>query len=415
MSGRAARQSRNTRVDDGETNATAHAAEAAARASYGRLVAILASRGRDIAAAEDALSDAFAKALTTWPTNGVPANPEAWLLTTARNRLTDVQRRDARLVPETDIPDMANLDPADFPDERLKLMFVCAHPAIDRAMHTPLMLQTVLGVQASDIARAFALPPAAMAQRLVRAKSKIKDSGITFSIPDSTDLPARLSAVTEAIYGAYALDWLQGGDALAGEALYLASLLTQLHPNDPEPFGLAALIAFGQSRSSARILNGVLVQTHLQDPQNWDHQLIDYATKMLGHAQSMGQIGRFQIEAAIQSVHAHRANTSETDWQAIAQLTTALHRLYPTLGSAVAQAAAIGRAQNAKTGLALLDQMSTKQIKNFQPFHATQAHLLAMDDQPQAAHAAYQCALELCGDAPSRSYLARQIANLAKI
>lgn len=393
---------------------SAHAAEAAARASYGRLVAILASRSRDIAAAEDALSDAFAKALTTWPTGGVPDNPEAWLLTTARNRLTDTQRRDARLVPETDIPDMANPDPDEFPDARLKLMFVCAHPAIDRAVHTPLMLQTVLGVQAADIARAFALPTAAIAQRLVRAKWKIKASGIAFSIPEDADLPARVAAVTEAIYGAYALDWLAGGDTLAGEALYLATLLTQLRPDDPEPLGLAALIAFGQSRVAARIKDGVLVPTHLQDTQTWDHQLIGHATAMLSRAQKMGHIGRFQIEAAIQSVHANRANNTKTDWTALVQLTGALHHLYPTLGSAVAQAAAIARTKGAATGLALLDQIPLKQIANFQPFHATRAHLLAMDAQPQAAHAAYQDALKLCTDAPSRAYLMRQIADLPK-
>jgi RNA polymerase sigma-70 factor (ECF subfamily) len=293
-------------------------------------------------------------------------------------------------------------------------MFVCAHPAIDRAVHTPLMLQTVLGVQATDIARAFALPPSAMAQRLVRAKSKIKASGIAFSIPDPADLPARLSAVTEAIYGAYALDWMAGSDALAGEAMYLASLLTQLHSDDPEPFGLAALIAFGQSRIDARVQDGILISTHRQDTTLWDHQLIEYAAGMLARAKSMGHIGRFQIEAAIQSVHAHRATTGRTDWHAITQLTTALHRLFPTLGSAVALAAAIGRTQDATAGLALLNNIPEKQVINFQPFHATMAYLLEMDGQTQSALAAYNCALKLCTDAPSRAYLVRQIAGLPK-
>ncbi|MEM6341323.1 MAG: DUF6596 domain-containing protein, partial [Pseudomonadota bacterium] len=265
-------------------NDAARAAEQAARASYGRLLAILASRTADIAAAEDALADAFAKALSCWPQDGIPNRPEAWLLTTARNRLTDHQRRAARLAPEDDMPEIATQPIADFPDERLKLMFVCAHPAINRALHTPLMLQTVLGIEAAEIARCFVVSPTAMAQRLVRAKAKIKASGIAFRVPDAPDLPGRLAAVLEAVYGAYALDWLQGGETLSDEALYLAVLLSRLMPENPEPLGLAALIAFGQSRKTARIVDGMLVPVSEQDTALWDHDIINHAAHMLTRA-----------------------------------------------------------------------------------------------------------------------------------
>src|SRR5262245_35333846 len=186
--------------------------EAVARESYGRLLAYLSARLRDVAAAEDALGDAFVKALTTWPRDGLPQAPEAWLLTAARHRLIDRARRDQRLQTASArvlelITAKAEAAPEPFPDERLKLMFVCAHPAIDPAVHTPLMLQTVLGLDAAGIARAFLVSPAAMGQRLVRAKGKIRDAGIAFEVPEESELPRRLEAVLEAIYAAYGSGW----------------------------------------------------------------------------------------------------------------------------------------------------------------------------------------------------------------
>lgn len=393
-------------------NDAARAAEQAARASYGRLLAILASRTADIAAAEDALADAFAKALSCWPQDGIPNRPEAWLLTTARNRLTDHQRRAARLAPEDDMPEIATQPIADFPDERLKLMFVCAHPAIDRALHTPLMLQTVLGIEAAEIARCFVVSPTAMAQRLVRAKAKIKASGIAFRVPDAPDLPSRLAAVLEAVYGAYALDWLQGGETLSDEALYLAVLLSRLMPENPEPLGLAALIAFGQSRKTARIVDGMLVPVSEQDTALWDHDIINHAAHMLTRAEAMKGIGRFQIEAAIQAVHAHRATTGITDWAALAQLNEALVRLYPTLGALVARAVAIGRATTPEAGLALLEGFDSEKISDFQPFHAALAHFLAQTGQATKARSSYETAIKLCTEPEMRMWLLRQSAQL---
>ncbi len=232
------------------------AAELAARNSYGRLVAYLAAQTRDVAAAEDALGDAFLKALKIWTETGVPKNPEAWLLVTARHRLIDASRRsqvqdrilNAFKLNELESQTEPSFDTAHFPDDRLKLLFICAHPAIDATIHTPLMLQTVLGLNAAQIASAFLVAPATMSQRLVRAKAKIRDAGIAFELPEVEELPNRLAAVLEAIYAAYTNAWetLDGGDprhqGLTEEAIWLARLCIQLMPQEPEVRGLYALL-----------------------------------------------------------------------------------------------------------------------------------------------------------------------------
>ncbi|MBI3517330.1 MAG: RNA polymerase subunit sigma-70, partial [Proteobacteria bacterium] len=241
--------------------ATRRAAERTARASYGRLVAFLAARSGDIAAAEDALADAFRAALETWPTSGVPDAPEAWLLTAARRRMVDAARH-AR-VREAWAPALAldaATEPADesFPDDRLKLLFVCAHPAIDAAARAPLMLQTVFGFDAARIAPAFLMAPSAMAQRLVRAKTKIRDAGIAFAVPEPRELAERLDGVLEAIYAAYGSAWddVAGADprrhGLAEETIWLASLTAWLLPKAAEALGLVALLLYCEARRDAR-------------------------------------------------------------------------------------------------------------------------------------------------------------------
>jgi RNA polymerase sigma-70 factor (ECF subfamily) len=408
---------------------TSHAAARAdevARASYGRLLAILAAVDGDIALAEDCLADAFAQALETWPDAGVPDKPEAWLLTVARNRRRD-RRRSAhhRLSDPLDAAHrgapavMQELDPDAIPERRLALLFVCAHPAIDPAVRTPLMLQAVLGVDAERIARAFAIPASAMAQRLVRAKRRVRDARIPFEVPERGRLPERLAPVLEAVYGAYAVDFpivagTRTRDTLGAEAHYLATTLAELLPEEPEALGLAALISLSLARAPARGSPHEFVPLDEQDPSLWDAALIALGERHLRRAQLLGRIGRFQIEAAIQSVHCARATSGVTDAHALLTLHAALLSIAPTLGARVAHAAAVARAQGATCGLAALDAIDVEALPRFQPAWATRAHLLAEAGRVAEAAHAYDRAIALTTDVGSRRYLERRRASLVR-
>jgi RNA polymerase sigma-70 factor (ECF subfamily) len=400
-------------------------AEAVARASYGKLIAFLAARTGDVAAAEDALSDAFAIALADWPERGVPDNPQAWLLTVARRRHLDALRR-ARTTRHADnhlrllTEELVTQTAADIPDQRLALMFVCAHPAIDPAVRAPLMLQTVLGLDAAIIASAFLSAPAAMGQRLVRAKTRIKLAGIPWHLPDRTDLPERLAAVLDAIYAAYTSGWTDPAATdvrrrtLAQEAIWLCRLVVSLLPEEPEALGLLALLLYAESRRTARRTpKGDYVPLDEQDTALWDVALIHDAEALLLRASALGVLGRFQLEAAVQSAHAVRRLTRRADWAAIERLYDALATLTGSPVVAINRAVALAETAGAEEGLAALRRLAgDSRLTNYQPFWAALAGLLTRTGEREQAATAYQRAIGLEPDPAVRRFLATRLAAL---
>lgn len=404
------------------------AAERQARESYGRLVAYLAVGTRDVAGAEDALADAFATALRKWPIEGVPLNPDAWLLTVARRRQIDaVRRRHTHTAGtphlhlmaqeiEAEINDAAQ-NPAPIPDRRLALMFACAHPAIERAMRAPLILQTILGLPAQDIASAFLISPATMGQRLVRAKGRIKAAGIPFHIPDREILPERLDAVLEAIYAAYAKGWTEmdaTSTPLAAEAIWLARLVVSLLPDQPEAKGMLALMLYAESRRSARRdSTGIYVPLDQQNIALWDDWQIDMAETLLNEANATGPSGRYQIEAAIQSAHIARRRTRISTWPAIAALYDHLYGLTQSPVVALNRAVAHAELKGPEAGLALLDALAPdKRMADYQPYWATRGHLAARAGRKAEAHQALTLAIGLSSDQAVRQYLHKQLEAL---
>ena len=392
--------------------------ERVARESYGRLVAYLSSHTHDVASAEDALSEALVAALTTWPRDGVPQNPEAWLLTTARHSFIDLVRHRQVAVASEPILLLLREESneltlsTEFPDERLNLLFVCAHPAIDPAMHTPLMLQTVLGLDAARIAQAFLVSPTTMGQRLVRAKTKIRSGGIQFEVPQERELPQRLDAVLEAIYAAFGIGWDdmagvdQSGRELAEEAIWLGRVLLQLMPREAEVRGLLALMLYCEARRRARRgPDGRYIPLLEQDSQQWSLPLIKEAEGHLAEAASRGRTGRFQLEAAIQSVHAERAHSGRTEWPAIMLFYEQLVRISPTLGTRTGYAAAVGEASGPEAGLAVLDEIHPDAVSAYQPYWAVRAHLLQRLGKTSEAANAFDRAIGLAEDPAVRQFL----------
>jgi RNA polymerase sigma-70 factor, ECF subfamily len=403
------------------------AAEAVARRSYGKLVAFLAARTSDVAAAEDALADAFAAALVDWPASGIPESPEAWLMTVARRKLIDAARRrrtghDAadhlRLMAEE--LEAVTANELQIPDERLALMFACTHPAVDRGIRAPLMLQTILGFDAATIASAFLVSPATMGQRLARAKSKLRQAGIPFRVPERADLRERLDSVLEAIYAAFAEGWSDPAGTevrrrnLAEEGMWLGRLVASLLPDEPEAIGLLALMLHAEARRAARrSAQGEYVPLAEQDPAAWNTQLIEEAEALLLRASAMGRIGRYQLEAAIQSAHVVRRRTGASDWAAIERLYDVLSAMTDSPVVAINRAIAVAETRGPAAGLAALDAVADDgRLAEYQPYWAARAGLLARTAEVDAADQAYERAIGLEADPAVRRFLQQRRAQL---
>jgi predicted RNA polymerase sigma factor len=401
-------------------------ADAVARRSYGKLVAFLAARTRDVAQAEDALSAAFAAALADWPRSGCPANPEAWLLTVARRKMIDVARRrrsgeiataQVQLLSEG----LHAAEAADIPDQRLALMFACAHPAIEAGIRAPLILQVVLGLDAKAIASAFLTSPAAMGKRLVRAKDKIRQAGIPFVVPERAELPGRLDTVLDAIYAAFGEGWTDPGGTdvarrdLTDEAMFLARLVTELLPQEPEALGLLALMLHAHARRRARrTADGDYVPLAEQDPALWDAQMIAAAEALLRRAGALGAIGRYQLEGALQSAHVHRCRTGHANWAEVVKLYDALNALAGTPVVAINRALAIAELYGAEAALAAMPEVAEDaRLAEYQPYWAARAELLARTGVNGDARRAYEIAIGLERDGAVRRFLQRRQAALA--
>lgn len=408
-------------IDD----AASLAAERIARLSYGKLVAMLAVRSRDIAAAEDALGEALLRAITEWRRSGLPANPDAWLIAVARRIDADRWRRAVAAAGGAErwlLLEDERIEAADFeiPDDRLRLMLVCAHPAIEASMHTALMLQVVLGIDARRIASAFLVAPPTMGQRLSRAKARIAEAGLRFELPDRSALPDRIDAVLAALYAAYSLGWdLAFIDAkrsldLFEEAFWLLRLLVELAPDNAEAHALLALVLFAEARRNARRdpATADFVPLSDQDTSLWDHTLIAEAERALRVAGGLGAMGRFGYEAAIQAVHVSRRLTGATDWTAIEHLYRGLLSVSPTIGAQIGHAVAVAEIAGAKSALSHLDAIPTERALSHQPYWVARAHLLTLADDRGGAIEAYTKAIGLAEDGASRRFLIGQRAKL---
>jgi RNA polymerase sigma-70 factor (ECF subfamily) len=373
------------------------------------------------------LSDAFAAALADWPAGGIPQSPEAWLLAVARRKMIDADRRrrtgvdaagELRLM-ATEL-EAAAASEAPIADDRLALMFACAHPAIDPGIRAPLILQTILGFDAATIASAFLVAPAAMGQRLVRAKHKIKQAGIPFRVPERADVRERLDAVLEAIYAAFAEGWSDPAGTevrrrnLAEEAIWLGRLVASLLPDEAEALGLLALMLHAEARRNARRNpQGEYVPLTDQDPALWDTPMIEEAEALLFRASSMDAVGRYQLEAAVQSAHVVRRRTGQSDWAAIERLYDALSALTGSPVVAINRAIAVAETRGATAGLAALDALADHpRLAEYQPYWAARAGLLARTGAVEEADRAYELAIGLESDPAVRSFLQERRAAL---
>lgn len=401
-------------------------ADVVARRSYGKLLAFLAASSRDVTAAEDALAEAFAAALTQWPQRGCPSNPEAWLVTVARRKIIDAARRRRRgeqaTVELASIAEqLASVAAAgEIPDRRLALLFAAAHPAVEPGIRAPLLLQTVLGFDARMIASAFLTSPDAMAKRLVRAKSKIKQAGIAFAVPDRDELPGRLDAVLAAIYAGFTEGWTDpaGIDVarrdFTQEALFLAQLVAELMPNEPEALGLLSLMLHAEARRPARrSAAGEFVPLSEQDTKAWDANMINLAEALLQRASTRRAFGRYQLEAAVQSAHVHRCRTGENNWAHVISLYDALLSICTSPVLRLNRSVAVAETLGPVAALAEIEMLAAdRRMAEYQPYWAARAELLGKTGAYQEARQCYDMAIGLEHDGAVRRFLQRRQAAL---
>jgi RNA polymerase sigma-70 factor (ECF subfamily) len=384
--------------------------EPSVRNGRGKVLAWLLRKGFDIIVAEDAVGAAVEAALISWPQHP-PQNPEAWLMTVAHRKALDQKRRSQRTVSMEEAEPVVEPDVFEetgIPDERLRLYFLCTHPALDASLQCPLMLQLVVGMTVEQIAELYLVPAPTLAQRLVRVKRKIRDAGILPRLPDPAELPTRVIPVLQAIYGLYFQEWQ--GAPVPDQALELATILAELLPDHAEALGLAALIALCDSRRRARLSPpGAYVPLEEQDTGNWNFAKIEWGEAYLRQASRVGPPGRFQLEAALQSAHIHRRLDRGPSWSTIVRLYDRLLEHAPTAGFLVGRIAAVGHADGASAALRQLDDLAGRlpEMVRFQPYHATRARLLLdLGRVPEAKESA-RLAYEGTSSVPERQYLAK--------
>jgi RNA polymerase sigma-70 factor (ECF subfamily) len=393
------------------------------REEHGRVLAALISQLGDFTLAEDALQDALVNALERWQVDGVPRNPGAWLTQVAKRRAIDRLRRHAmqqRKAPLLEVPEADEDEPEmdTFPDDRLKLMFTCCHPSLALEAQVALTLHTLGGLSTAEIARAFLVPVPTMAQRLARARGKIRDAGIPYRVPPANLLPERIDALLAVIYLIFNEGYCAtSGDTLTrhelcGEAIRLARVLVALMPESAEARGLLALMLLHDSRRETRATaTGELVLLAEQDRSQWDQAKIREGVAILDEALALRDPGPYQVQAAISALHAEAPSADATDWQQIAALYGTLAQMMPSMVVEVNRAVAVAMALGATAGLHLLLRLESE-APHYYPYHVARADLLRRTGQREAAADAYQQAIRLCHNATERAYLERKLSEL---
>lgn len=389
------------------------------REQWGRVLASLVGYLRDIELAEDAAQEAFAIAAERWPRDGPPENPVAWLIATARNRAIDRIRRDRLGVQKTEIlglelrrqeqPEETVDETTTFPDERLELIFTCCHPALALEAQVGLTLRTLGGLSTEEIALAFLVPYETMSKRLTRAKHKVRDAGIPFSVPPAHLLPERLDAVLAVIYLIFNQGWGDGRVDLEGEAIRLGRSLTELMPDDAEPHALLALMLIDQARSASRFRDGQLVLLDDQDRTLWDHEQIEQGRRLLRRALAAGSnVGAYALQAAIADLHVHEPR----DWEQIVALYARLAELTASPVVSMNRAIAVAELEGSEAGLALLVELELE-LDGYRYFHAARGDLLRRLERVDEARAAYTRALGLTEPGPEQRFLQGRLGELA--